>query len=76
MESRIVKLEEFVGEARAELRTIDVRLAKIETRIDGIDVRMATKVDIASLESTILKWFIGTAIAMVGLAFAAAKLIH
>jgi hypothetical protein len=42
----------------------------------GMDARVATKADISQLEATLLEWFIGTAIAMVGLAFAAAKPIH
>jgi hypothetical protein len=79
MEPRIKKLEDLAEVTRGELRTIDVRLTKIETRLEGMDGRMntmATKGDVAGLESTMLKWFIGTTITMVGLAFAAAKLIH
>jgi hypothetical protein len=79
MEPRIKKLEDLAEATRGELRTIDVRLTKIETRLEGMDGRMntmATKADVAGLESTMLKWFIGTTITMVGLAFAAAKLIH
>lgn len=56
MEARIVKLEEFVGEARTELRAIDVRLTKIETRLDST----ATKADVADLGSTMVKWIVGT----------------
>jgi hypothetical protein len=44
---------------------------------------MATKEDIANLraeivqmENRMLKWFVGTAIALSGLAFAAARFIH
>lgn len=56
MEPRIAKLEEFVVEARTELRTIDVRLTKIETRLDAT----ATKADVAELGSTMVKWIVGT----------------
>lgn len=79
MEPRVKRLEDFAESARGELRTIDVRLGKIETRLEGIDKSIAalpTKGDLGQVESTLLRWFVGTAIAMVGLAFAAAKLIH
>jgi hypothetical protein len=83
MEPRIVNLEKFVEECRKDLRSIDVRLAKVETLADGIAKNMATKAELAELkgglaqlEATLLKWFIGTAIALTGLAFGAAKLLH
>lgn len=80
MEPKIDDFDEFVGEVRSELRVIDVRLTKIETRLDGIDASMtnvmATKADLAALESALLEWFIGTAITIAGLSFAAARLIH
>jgi hypothetical protein len=45
MEERVKKLEEFADEVRGELRTIDVRLTKIDTRMDTF----ATKEDMAKL---------------------------
>jgi hypothetical protein len=36
----------------------------------------ATKADVTAIETSIIKWLVGTAIALTGLAFAAAKLIH
>ncbi|GAC1333994.1 MAG: hypothetical protein NVS3B11_24390 [Collimonas sp.] len=65
METRITKLEEFAAEARD-------RMARIETRLD----HMATKEDVSKLESTLLRWFIITAVSLTALAFIAAKLIH
>lgn len=65
METRVIKLEEFAGDARD-------RLTRIETRLD----HMATKEDVSRLEATLLRWFIGTAVSLTALAFAAAKLIH
>lgn len=65
MEERLKKLEEFKDDARE-------RLARIEVRLE----HCATKDDVSRLESTLLKWFVATAIALAGLAFAAAKLIH
>jgi len=47
MEPRVKALEKFADDARSELRTIDVRLAKIETRLDNF----ATKEDVKSLSA-------------------------
>lgn len=76
MELRIVKLEGFADECRRDLRGVDVLLAKIETVTDGLAGNCATKADVAQLETTLIKWFLGTATAIAGLAFAAAKMIH
>jgi hypothetical protein len=76
MEPRVAKLEQFVDECRKDLRSMDVRLARVETLTDGITKNMATKADLAQLEATLIKWFVGTAIAIAGLAFAAAKYFH
>ena len=60
MEARAAKLEEFAVETRD-------RLARIESRLDGIDARMAmmaTKADLAELSERMIKWIAGTAIAM------------
>jgi hypothetical protein len=76
MEPRIVRLESFGDECRRELRSVDVRLATIGTVADGIAKNGATKADVAQLEATLIKWFLGSATAVAGLAFAAAKMIH
>ena len=54
METRVAKLEEFAADTRD-------RLARIETRLDGIEARMATKADLAELASTMVKWIVGAA---------------
>jgi len=64
MEARVRNLESTVTSVRE-------RLARIETRVE----QTATKEDVVKVESSLLKWFIGTAIALVSLAFVAAKLI-
>lgn len=104
METRVTRLEKFADEAQKELRSIDVRLAKMEVVLDTISRNMATKTDVADLrtalantdglvkraatdadlasvrtlvsqtESNILKWFIGTVLAVAGLSAATAKL--
>ena len=76
MEPRIARLESFGDECRRELRSVDVRLASIETIAGGLATNTATKADVAQLEATLIKWFLGTATAVAGLAFAAAKMVH
>jgi len=48
------------------------RMARVEAGL----LHLATKNDVTTLESTLLKWFIGTAIALTGFVFAAARLVH
>lgn len=76
MEPRILKLEKFAEECRQELRSIDVRLTRLETLAEATARTMATKADLAQLETRLIKWFIGTATALAGLAFAAGKFLH
>lgn len=54
--------------------TTDIRerMAHVESGL----LHLATKNDVTTLESTLLKWFIGTAIALTGLVFATARLLH
>ncbi|WP_199189428.1 hypothetical protein [Trinickia dabaoshanensis] len=54
--------------------TTDIRerMAHVEAGL----FHLATKNDVTTLESTLLKWFIGTAIALTGLVFATARLLH
>ncbi|WP_426178217.1 hypothetical protein [Massilia sp. TWR1-2-2] len=56
MESRDAELEKYAEEVRAELRAIDGRLTRIETRLDAT----ATKSDVADLGSSMVKWIVGT----------------
>lgn len=76
LEQRVERQELFAVEVRT-------RLAVIEEQVRNMLANMSTKEDIANLraeiarmESRMLRWFIGTAIALTTLAFAAAKLIH
>ena len=69
MEERTSKLESLAEKTLERITFLDVDLAVIKSNY-------ATKEDIAKMEGILLKWFIGTAVAIAGLAFAAAKFIH
>ncbi len=64
MEARVAKIEEFVEEARTELRAIDVRLTKIETRLEAT----ATKADVQDVANATIKWVVGTGAVMFSMA--------
>jgi len=65
MEQRVANLEQVTADMR-------VTLARIDERTESIEKHGATKADLNKMESTMITWFIGTAIALAGLAFAAA----
>jgi len=76
MELRIAKLESFGDECRRDMRSVDVRLAKIETVAEALSRNAATKADVSQLEATLIKWFLGTAVATAGAAFGFARLLQ
>jgi hypothetical protein len=65
LQARLTELEQMTTDIRE-------RMAHVEAGF----IHLATKNDVSILESRLLKWFIGTAIALSGSAFAAAKLFH
>jgi hypothetical protein len=78
LEKRVERLEDLYIE-------VVERLARLETRVELIASQMATKADIAqlatkaemaALETRMVKWFVGTAVTLAGLAFAAGKFVH
>jgi hypothetical protein len=64
MEERVKKLEEFATEASTDLRAIDTRLIKIESRLD----QMATKADLSDAMNGQIKWMVATAAVLGGTA--------
>lgn len=69
MEDRRSKLESITEKTLERLSALEVDLAVVKSNY-------ATKEDLAKMEGTLLKWFIGTAVALAGIAFAAARFIH
>ena len=61
MEKRLEKIESAIPEIKEKLIKMDVRL-------ESIDKHSATKADLATMESTLIKWFVATAFAMTALA--------
>ena len=68
LEKRIEKLE-------ATSTDIQIRMVRIETRLEAVSENMAThadaanlKTDMQGLETRLIKWFVATAFAMTGLA--------
>jgi tetrahydromethanopterin S-methyltransferase subunit G len=53
---RLDRLELLAEQTRLELRAIDLRLAKIETRLD----QTATKSDLQQAINSMVKWVVGT----------------
>lgn len=59
MNARIDRLEQAVAKVAEEVRAIDMRLLKIETRCDAF----ATKADVAEAKFGVVQWVAGTFIA-------------
>lgn len=83
MEARIVKLESVTEKILERLSAVERDVAVIRsnyaTKADLAAVQAsisALEVNIAALEARMLKWFIGTAVTLAGLAFAAARWVH
>jgi hypothetical protein len=63
LEARVAALEKSLPE-------IKEKLGLILQKVEGLEKHNATKADLANTELSMLKWCIGTAIAMTGLACA------
>lgn len=63
LEARVAALEKAIPEIRE-------KLAVISGKVDSIEKHAATKADLATTELNLIKWYVGTAFAMTGLASA------
>lgn len=63
MERRVENLEKMTADIRETL-------ARLDARTDAIEKHSATKADLSDLKSSLVQWFVGTAIAMTALASA------
>lgn len=78
---RLTAVERDVSVIRSNYTT-KADLAALQAKLEAASANYATKADLlaleaklATFETTIIKWFIGTAVTLSGLSFAAAKLI-
>ncbi|USX18823.1 hypothetical protein NHH82_23555 [Oxalobacteraceae bacterium OTU3REALA1] len=69
MENRILNL-------RSINQNILDRLSALEADLAEVKSNYATKEDLAKMQGTLLKWFIGTAVAISGIAFTTAKFMN
>jgi hypothetical protein len=66
-----------------DMDDMNERIAALEKDMSSLKIDMAvvranytTKTDLAILETNVVKWIVGTATALAGVAFAIAKYIH
>jgi hypothetical protein len=69
---RLDAVEPLVGETRKDVSAIEARLPYLATKEEVA----ATKAEINALETRIIRWIVGTAIASVSVAFTIAKFVH
>lgn len=73
VEADVSKLKVDVGVIAANYAT-KIDIAEVKTSI--ADLKGELKVDIASMESRIIKWIIGTTLASGGVVFSIARFVH
>ena len=73
METQTSSLELLAGKTLERITALEVDLAVIKSNYATKEDVAGVKEDIAKLEVTLLKWFIGTAVTIAGVAFAVAR---
>lgn len=63
------KVEKRVDKLESSMQDVREKLIKIESKVESIDKHGATKADLSSMESTLIKWFIATAFALTATTF-------
>lgn len=76
METRTSSLELMAEKTLERVTVLEVDLAVIKSNYSTRADVAKVKEDIAKLKVTLLKWFIGTAVTIAGLAFAAARFFN
>ena len=76
METRTSSLELMAEKTLERMTVLEVDLAVIKSNYATREDVAKVKEDIARLEVTLVKWFIGTAVTIAGLAFAAARFFN
>lgn len=59
-------LEKRVEKLESSFLDIREKLARVETKIDSIEKHGATKNDISEMQTSLIKWFVGTALVLSG----------
>lgn len=72
---RLFAVERDLAVIRSNYTTKD-QLAEVQRDVAVIRSNYVTKEDLAALEVRLIKWFIGTAVTLAGIVFAAGKWIH
>ena len=60
----------------SHIETLDKRMAAVETDVAVIRSNYATRADLATLESNMIRWVVASAIAQLGLVTAFIKYMH
>lgn len=67
-----VRLE--VQTVRTEMQTLRAEMQTLKTELKGDSLSL--RADMGAMEARLIRWFVGTAIAIAALAFTAAKYVH
>ena len=73
METQTSSLELLAGKTLERVTALEVDIAVIKSNYATKEDVARVKEDIAKLEVTLLKWFIGTAVTIAGVAFVVAR---
>jgi hypothetical protein len=76
---RLGNVETLVSELRSQASAVLAIIPHLATKADVADVRTAVgqvKVDVAAVETAIIKWIVATVLASAALAFTIAKFVH
>lgn len=76
---RLGGVETHVSDLRWQVSAISANIPHLATKADIADVRTAVgqvKTDVATVETAIIKWIVGTVLASAALAFTIAKFVH